>query len=165
MQINSRFPVAIHLLGLAGIAAADWGDAPITSEQMATSVNTNPVVVRRVLGDLRAAGLVTSQPGPGGGWRLTRPAERITLRDIYDAVRDGPLFAMPPKEPSRECLVGRGMPSILVACFQEAETALVDRLAMTTIADVIASVKAEWPCVAAETHLAAADARPATRPA
>lgn len=114
----------------------------ITSERMAESVRAHPVHVRRVLGALREAGLVTSQPGPGGGWKLTRPPEAITLRDIYRAVEHEPLFGLP-KHPGEDCAMSMCLPGVLATCFLEAEAALEERLAQVTIADVIGAVRAK----------------------
>jgi Rrf2 family protein len=141
MHTNSRFVVAIHALGLAMIARSQDAGEAITSERMAERVNTNPVVVRRCLGALREAGLVTSQPGPGGGWRLTRPPEEITLRDVYRAVEHEPFFAFP-KHPSPDCPLGQCLPGVLATCLREAEAALEERLARVTIADVVDAVRA-----------------------
>lgn len=146
MQHNSRFAVAIHVLALARVARGDATGLPVTSEQMAESVNTNPVVIRRILGSLREAGLVASQPGPGGGWRLTRPPAEITLRDVYRAVACEPLFALPRREPNAECAVGKSLPRVLEICFREAEAALEARLAQVTVSDVIASVMSGEDC-------------------
>jgi Rrf2 family protein len=143
MQVNSRFAVAIHVLALARVAAGTDRGEPITSEQMAESVNTNPVVVRRILGSLREAGLVSSQPGPGGGWRLTRPASEITLRDVYRVLSSDPIFALPRGEPNAACPVGSRMPRILESCFRDAEAAMEQRLAQVTIADVIEATVSE----------------------
>jgi Rrf2 family protein len=140
MPHSSRFAVAIHLLALARVAKGDSVGIPITSEQMAESVNTNPVVIRRILGTLREAGLVASQPGPGGGWRLSRTPGEITLRDVYRAVESEPLFALPRREPNAECTVGRELPGVLETCFRHAEAALEAQLAEVSLADVIDSV-------------------------
>jgi Rrf2 family protein len=147
MQTNTQFAVAIHALTLIELFPA-WGkEHLLSSGAIAESVRTNPVVIRRVMGLLRDAGLARSQPGPGGGWKLSRPADEINLRDIFRAVQEESLFAMPRQEPSAECPVGAWLPSVLVACFKDAEAALVDRLAEVSIADVVASVKAEFSCV------------------
>ncbi len=137
MYANSRFAVAVHTLGFVGFAE---GRHPATSDDIAVSVNTNPVVIRRLLGMLREAGLVTSQPGPGGGWRLNRRPEAITLRDAYRAVEPEPLFALPPRPPSAHCDVGRNVQQVLNRYFADAETAMEERLAQTTLADVMADV-------------------------
>jgi Rrf2 family protein len=140
MHGNNRFGVAVHVLALARVAMDEAAGVAITSERMAESVRAHPVHVRRVLGALREAGLVTSQPGPGGGWKLTRPPEAITLRDIYRAVEHEPLFGVP-QQPSEDCPVSRCIPGVLASCFREAEAALEERLGQVTIADVIGAVR------------------------
>lgn len=143
MQSNSRFAVAIHVLALARVALEEENGVAITSERMAESVKAHPVHVRRVLGGLREAGLVTSQPGPGGGWRLTRPPETISLCDIYRAVEHEPLFALPKPSQEGECTVGQCLPAILTTCFQDAEAAIEERLGRLTLADIIGAVRAK----------------------
>ncbi len=140
MYSNSRFAVAVHVLALARVAMEEAEGSAITSERMAESVRAHPVHVRRVLGGLREAGLVTSQPGPGGGWKLTRSPETITLRDIYRAVEHEPLFGLP-KHPNEDCAMSMCLPGVLANCFEEAEAALEERLAQVTIADVIGAVR------------------------
>jgi Rrf2 family protein len=142
MYGNSRFAVAIHVLALARVAMEEAAGVAVTSERMAESVCAHPVHVRRVLGALREAGLVTSQPGPGGGWRLSRAPEAITLRDIFRAVEHEPLFGLP-KGPSQDCPISRCLPGVLATCFQDAEAALEERLAQVTVADVIGAVRGE----------------------
>ena len=85
------------------------GQELLTSEQVAASVNTNPVIIRRSLGDLRRAGLVDVRHGAGAGWSLARAPEEITLLDVYEAVEQEPLFGMHRTEPNLECPVGRGI--------------------------------------------------------
>jgi Rrf2 family protein len=144
-SINQRFAVAVHVLALARVAKEELAGTAITSERLAESVGAHPVHVRRVLGTLREAGLVTSQPGPGGGWKLTRAPEEITLNDIYRAVEHEPIFALPTHPPgtSVDCPVGQCLPGVLTTCLQEAEAALQARLAQVTIADLIGAVRAE----------------------
>ncbi|HEY7034369.1 MAG TPA: Rrf2 family transcriptional regulator [Thermomicrobiales bacterium] len=140
MYGNNRFGVAVHVLALARVAMEEEAGVGITSERMAESVRAHPVHVRRVLGALREAGLVTSQPGPGGGWKLTRSPEAITLRDIYRAVEHEPLFGVP-QHPSEDCPISQCIPGVLATCFREAEAALEERLGQVTIADVIDAVR------------------------
>jgi len=141
MHVNSRFAVAVYALGLTLIAKAEAKGEAVTSERLASIVNTNPVVVRRVLGALREAGLVTSQPGPGGGWKLTRDAGSITLCDVYRAVEGEPTFSLPHRTPSEGCPFGNRLPEVLEACFREAEAAMEHRLPQVTIADVLDAVR------------------------
>lgn len=141
MNTNSRFAVAIHILTLL----AGRHPEALTSSFMANSVTTNPVVLRRLLGDLRRAGLVASRPGNSGGWRLCRQPEQITLLDCYLAVREGALFGLPVQKPNPHCKVGKTITQALCALFQEAEQALEARLAQTNLAQVVARVGAP-PC-------------------
>jgi DNA-binding IscR family transcriptional regulator len=88
MSTNSRFAVAVHVLSLMA-----WsGEEPLKSEQVAESVNTNPVVIRRMLLDLAQAGLVVSQTGSMGGSRLATDPAKTTLLDVYQALECGGVF-------------------------------------------------------------------------
>lgn len=141
MSTNSRFTVAVHLL--AGLALFEKNGASMTSDQAAQSVNTNPVVVRRIMGDLRKAGLVASQPGTHGGWRFVRPPRTITLRDVYLAVEDEALFAMHHRQPNSACPVGRSIQGVLARRFERAQAAMLDELSQTTIAEVLDEIMAQ----------------------
>jgi Rrf2 family protein len=140
-MINSRFTVAVHLLTLLSVARETEPDSPVTSEFAAHSVSTNPVVVRRILGNLRRAGLVRSQPGPSGGWQLDREPATVSLRDVYRAVEDEQLFSMHRQPPSTACPVGRNIQRALQGYFQEAEQAMESALGGRSIADVVLDVK------------------------
>lgn len=139
MSVNSRFAVGIHILTMLAYAQPEL----LTSAYIACSVTTNPVVIRRVLGDLRRAGLVTSLAGSGGGWKLRRGAEQITLLEAYKAVAEGSLFAMHAQRPNPQCDIGRTIQNTLSSFFAEAETALETQLAQNTIADVLERMKAQ----------------------
>ena len=108
MSANSRLTIAAHALAWIGLYQSQ-GNRVATSEQIASSANTNPVVIRRLLGELRRAGLVESRRGVGAGWSLMRPLESITLLDVYEAVEPGPLFAMHRAPPDQGCVVGFGI--------------------------------------------------------
>jgi Rrf2 family protein len=142
MHVNSRFAVAVHVLALVHFARGKSAGKPVTSERLAECVNRNPVVIRRILGLIRDAGLVTSQPGPGGGWQLTRRPSDISLRDVYRAVEGEPFFSLPHREPHGGCPAGKRVTAVLECCFRDAEDALLDRLAAVSIADVTAFARA-----------------------
>ncbi|MFI5773372.1 RrF2 family transcriptional regulator [Streptomyces sp. NPDC051658] len=137
VSISSRSAVAIHALTMLG----RW-DHSLTSAEMAESLASNPVLVRRILGSLRDAGLVWSTEGRNGGWSLARPAREITLYDAYTAVEAGPILSRYPHPPSAECEVGRNMQKLLEVEFQDAERAMKERLGRTTIAHLVRQVLA-----------------------
>ncbi len=131
--MNSRFAVATHVLTLL----EQSGGEPVTSEFIAGSVNTNPSLIRRLLGVLAKAGLTTSQMGTGGGALLARPASDITLGDVYRAVREGgELFAMHRERPNPACPVGRNIQAVLERRLDDAERALEAELDRTTVAEL-----------------------------
>jgi len=134
---SSRFAVALHLTALAMLAGTKEGGARLTSACMAASAGTNPVVVRRILGALREAGLVASQPGSGGGWRSTREPSRVTLLEVYRAVAAGPALRLPPPRHGVACPMARAMRRALAGVFGDAEAAMEARLAAVTMADVL----------------------------
>lgn len=137
MAVNSRFAVGVHILSLLEINK----EGRNTSEYMAGSVNTNPVVVRRITGMLSKAGLVRTSPGVAGA-TLARPIEEITLYDVYKAVRDDdadPLIAMHDK-PNPECVVGKNIQCALEKSFNQAQTAMENELAGVTLESVIRDI-------------------------
>ncbi|MGW7336227.1 Rrf2 family transcriptional regulator [Streptomyces sp. NPDC054808] len=136
MSANSRMTVAVHVLTWMALVH-DRGRDVVTSDQIATSVATNPVVIRRGLADLREAGLVTVRHGSGAGWTLARAAESITLLDVFRAVHDEPLFALHRGEPNQACPIGRGIRPTLRDVYADAEEAVRRELAKVTIADVL----------------------------
>lgn len=132
------------MLVLTDVIGTNPDQLGCTSARMAASAGTHPVVVRRILGSLREAGLVSSRSGPGGGWHLARDAEAMTLLDICRAVEDEPLLAI--HEPSSCCPIGAGMRERLHALFAEAEAAMERQLANVTLADVVASIRDPAGC-------------------
>jgi Rrf2 family protein len=106
------------------------------SAYVAASVNTHAVFLRRILGDLVAAGLVDAREGRSGGYRLARPPERITLAEVYRAVeREGPLSPSP-AEPNVRCPVGAGMRRAFAEAAGVAEDGLLEALGHRTVAEL-----------------------------
>ena len=138
MAANARLAVAIHTLGM--LAFAD--ECPVTSEKIAESVQTNAVSIRRLFQALGKAGLVVGQMGPNGGARLARTPDQITLADIWHAVDDDALFALPRSGGNPSCSLNRAVRPVLVQVFREATAALEASLARVTLADVIGRVHA-----------------------
>lgn len=113
----------------------------VTSERIAGSVNTNPVFIRRILGLLNRGGLVMSQSGVGGGWRLLRDPASITLLEVYQAVDEGHLLTMHHSQPNPDCLIGRNIQRSLTVYFDEAQQAFEQVLAGQTIAHVLQTAR------------------------
>jgi len=143
LNTSSRFAFAVHVLALLSLQEG----APLSSDVIAGSVNTNPALIRRLLTMLADAGLTTSQlgaGGAGGGALLARPAEQITLLEVYHAVDDAQLFALHREEPNPACMVGRNIQGVLRGIIGEAQQAVEASLAGRTLADATGDlVKAE----------------------
>jgi len=137
MSANSRLTVATHVLSFM-VLWEQRRKKPATSERIADSVKTNPVVIRRLLGSLQAAGLVNSHRGRNAGWTLARRPEAITLLDICNAVEDVPIFALHASPPNRNCPVGRGIQPALRRVYGKLEKQLQEHLARSTLAEVFA---------------------------
>lgn len=131
MKRNSRLSLALHTLGhMAGDP-----ERKLTSANIAEHAGTNPVVVRRVLGKLREAGLLESEKGHAGGWRLARAPSQITLADVYLAL-DESLVATGGEETIPTCSVEHILQRKVAVVLEDIERSLVERLAVTTIAEV-----------------------------
>lgn len=116
------------------------GDENMKSEYIAGSVNTNAVVIRRVLGQLGQAGLVTSQTGSGGGTRLAKPASDISLCEVYKAVSCGEVFALHAKAPNQDCPIGKNIEAVLCSLQKEIDQTVGDKLGQYTLAFIIEKV-------------------------
>lgn len=123
--------MALH--ALAVLAQSEEG---YPSAFIASSVNTHAVFLRRILRDLVAAGLVVAREGRTGGYRLARPAERISLAEVYRAVEpEGPLAASP-AEPNARCPIGAGMRDAFLETASAAERGLLGALAERSVAEL-----------------------------
>jgi Rrf2 family protein len=141
MAANSQFSMAVHVLVLLALT----GDENLKSEQIARSVNTNPVVIRRILSNLSHAGLVISQTGSAGGTRLARVPADITLREIYRAVSCGEVFALHGRTPDQNCPVGRNIEAVLCNLQKEIDAAVAEKLGefkLAAILEMVDGVKA-----------------------
>lgn len=134
MQISSRFTIAIHMLSCMDVFGEDY---KVTSDFMAGSIQVNPVIIRNILRQLKAAGIVTVKRGSGGA-AVARPLDEITLLDVYRAVEcveDGELFHFH-ENPNPACPVGRNIHRVLDGKLDEVQKAMEDKLASFTLEDV-----------------------------
>lgn len=129
MKIDSRLSGVLHVL--LHMAEADQ---PITSDALAKAMQTNPVVIRRLMAGLREQGFVQSEKGHGGGWRLSCDLAAITLADIYNALGAPQLLAMGNRTEAPGCLVEEAVNAALSSAFDEAENLLMARFSQVTLA-------------------------------
>ncbi|HEY0981446.1 Rrf2 family transcriptional regulator [Schlesneria sp.] len=109
---------------------------PVTSEDLARMMATNPVVVRRVMAGLRQRGYVQSEKGHGGGWTLACDLTKVTLGDIYVALGSPTLLAVGIRSSSPECLVEQAVNAALGQAFNDAEELLLARFGEVTLAEL-----------------------------
>ena len=133
MQISSRFTLAIHMFACIDT----FTDQKMTSDFMAASIGTNPVIVRKLLQQLKAAGLIEVSRGTGGV-TVTKPLNEITFLDIYKAVEctpDEELFHFH-ENPNQACPVGKNIHHVLDDKLAKVQEAMERELAAITLADV-----------------------------
>ena len=110
----------------------------MTSDDLARCLHTNAVVVRRTMAGLREAGLVSSERGHGGGWRLGRPLDAISLRDVHEALGEPGLVPAAPETEAHGCLVEAAVNAALAETYAAARALIEARLADVTLADLAA---------------------------
>ena len=140
MRRDSRLSAVLHLL----LHLREL-EGPVTSEALGPLMNTNPVLVRRMLGGLRDAGIVSAEKGHGGGWALARPLDAVTLADVYRALGSPNLFSMGPQRENPRCLVEQAVNRSLGKAFGEAEALLMAELARITVAAIARDVSRHHP--------------------
>jgi Rrf2 family protein len=139
MATNSQFAVAVHVLTVLAYSPCER----VKSDFIAASVNTNPVVIRRLFSKLREAKLITSQTSGKGGSSLARAAEEINLWEVYQIVGDGELFSLPRQQGNQNCLVGKNIKKVLTRMQAEIEAAVQEKLAKKTLRDILNELDAE----------------------
>lgn len=135
MQISSRFTLAVHIFACIDVFKDDY---KVTSDFLAGSTNVNPVVVRKILGQLKAAGLVEVARGSGGA-SIPKSLNEISFLDIYNAVEcieNGELFHFH-ENPSADCPVGRNIHMVLDEKLIRVQRAMETELSSITLEDII----------------------------
>lgn len=130
MKRDRKLSLALHALGHMARA-----EGPLTSEALAAHNDTHAVVVRRVLGGLREAGIVASEKGHAGGWRLARPPEAVSAADVYRALGERVLVPVPLGAPSG-CAIEAALHEAVDGALLAAEALLLARLETVTVADL-----------------------------
>ncbi|MBQ9887610.1 MAG: Rrf2 family transcriptional regulator [Lachnospiraceae bacterium] len=134
MQISSRFTIAIHMLSCMEVFKEDY---KITSDFLASSINVNPVIIRKLLSQLKDAGLIEVKRGPGGA-QIAKPLDEITFLDVYravDCVEENTLFHFH-ENPNQNCPVGKNIHAVLDDKLLRVQNAMERELASITLADM-----------------------------
>lgn len=137
MSISSRFTVGVHILTLIELNK----DGISSSEFLAGSVNTNPSLIRKIMGMLKKAGLIEVQPGIAGA-KLAKEPATITLLDVYkavDVVKEKELFSLH-DNPHPDCPVGRNIQDSITPILSAAQFALEKVLGNVTIEEVLKDI-------------------------
>ncbi len=133
MKRDSKLSGVLHVLLHMAESAG-----PTTSDTLAAMMQTNPVVIRRILAGLREQGLVQSEKGHGGGWQLSCDLSRVTLRDIYEALGAPTILALGNRTDAPGCLVEEAVNAAMNQAFHDAEALLLARLGEVTLAQLSA---------------------------
>ena len=139
MQISSRFTLAVHIFACIDVFKDDY---KVTSDFLAGSTNVNPVIVRKILGQLKAAGLVEVARGSGGAL-ISKPLNEISFFDIYNAVEcieNGELFHFH-ENPNIDCPVGRNIHAVLDDKLMRVQKAMETELSSITLEDIRRDIK------------------------
>jgi Rrf2 family protein len=132
MTGNSRFAVSVHILAYLAYRPG----AAVPSAEIAVSVDTNPVVIRRLLSALMKARLVTARKGAAGGFSLASTPENISLLDVYRAVEPKPDHGLRNFAPNHKCPVGAKIESILQGLFLKEKAGMEAELARANLAQI-----------------------------
>ncbi len=139
MQISSRFTIAVHVLICIETFKNDY---KVTSDFLASSVNVNPVVIRRLLQQLKKAGIISVVRGSGGA-DIPKPLDEITLLDVYHAVEcveNGQLFHFH-ENPNPLCPVGKNIHSVLDTRLERIQKAMEREMKSVTMQDVMDDIQ------------------------
>ena len=135
MQISSRFTIGLHILTAIDMFQKDY---KVTSDFLAGSIRTNPVVVRKILSQLKKAGLIHSSQGVAG-ITMAKPLEEISFYDVYSAiepVEDGDLFRFH-DDPNPDCPVGRNIHELLDGKLREIQSAMEEKMRAMTLKEIM----------------------------
>lgn len=131
-MVNQQFAFAVHIMTMLAFAGTK-----LDSQRLAASINTNPVVVRRLLRALQAAGLVATEAGRHGGSRLGKKPAQISLLEIYDAVEARPVIAPNERKVRKNCVVSCNMKQVMSSVAAGAEEAVRRHLRAITLQQLL----------------------------
>lgn len=136
-MVETKFGVSVHVMTALAYNPGRW----MSSEELSQTVCTNPSFIRKLLVDLSKANLVTSLRGKTGGVQLARPANKINLGEIYEAISQHNQLQVPEKEPNPHCIVSRSMKTILTEVSQKVEGNILKTLKSIVLEDLCKKVR------------------------
>lgn len=134
---NTRFATAIHILTLLASEPEEW----ISSDFIASSININPVMVRKELSALMDMGLVVTKKGKEGGAKLSKSSKDITISEIYQAVNSGEILGRKNKDTNPKCDIGRQINERLTYLFEEIDQRNLDVLSKKSLESFLKQFK------------------------
>lgn len=129
--MNTQISVAIHILSLLSI-----NDEPISSKYIASSINSNPTLVRKICKFLKNGNLIDSQQGKSG-YKLSKSAYQIALGDVYHLIQEEEHFAKIHQDTNPDCLIGKNIQTALDEIYTEVDLKIIEELNKTTIKDLV----------------------------
>lgn len=132
MKKNSRSSVALHAL-----AHLVKRQESITSEDLGKCLNTNPVVIRRVLGELKKNGIVASEKGHGGGWVVTKHPKQISFSDVFNALGEKLVPDAPQADKNEQCLIMKTLTLVMNDFLSDAELLIDKKLQKISLDDIV----------------------------
>ena len=136
-MVDTRFPVSVHIMTSLAYNRPNL----VSSEQLAVSIKTNASFIRKLVVSLSAAGLVEPVRGKAGGIRLAKNPKDITLDQIYRAVTDNTLIAVPNKTPNKHCAISCGIGDVLCKISEEIEESVLKQLAKKSLSEIVGLMK------------------------
>ncbi|KFC22568.1 Rrf2 family transcriptional regulator [Epilithonimonas lactis] len=128
---NTRFATAIHIMTLLAKDPQEW----LTSDWLAGSINVNPVVIRKELGNLKKSGLVESRQGKDGGVRISKNPEEVNVAEIYQAIKNSEVLGKKNQNPNPLCSVGKDINKNLNVLFSETDDLVFEFLKNKKLSD------------------------------
>ncbi len=139
---STRFPVGLHIMCILGLVKLRDGVVYVSSGWMSGSIDKNEAMIRQILGRLVNAGLATSMAGSRGGTIIGKPAEDITLLDIYKAVEDERIFGV--HDGNEECQIARYVEGYMEMFFEDAESQFECELRGVRLSDIVDDMYEEF---------------------
>lgn len=137
MYAGSQFSVALHILTTLAYDKRQR----LSSLELSEGIKTNPVVIRKIVAQLSRSQIIDSQVGKNGGCKLSRPAHKISLLEIFESIESDPIFNIHDYPIEKKCPVSCSIKSALKGIFSETESAVKKSLGSKNLGHVVKKIK------------------------